>query len=56
MSRVGTAFCQGSAPAGDDVAKFLAIFSQNHHPLLVSAAAALLVVVLATVMIKKGII
>ena len=49
-------YLQGSAPAGDDVTKFLDVFSQNHNPLIVSGAAALLLAVSITLMIRKGII
>lgn len=49
-------YLQGSAPAGDDVTKFLDVFSQNHNPLIVSGAAVLLLAVSITLMIRKGII
>ena len=39
------AYLDGSAPAADDVTKFLDIFSKEYSPLIVSAAAVLFIVI-----------
>ena len=49
-------YMNGNAPAGDDVTKFLAIFSENYSPLIVSVVALLIVISGVLLMVKKGII
>lgn len=49
-------YLNGTAPAGDDVTKFLNFFSWNYHPLTVSAAAAVLIGISVFLMIKKRVL
>jgi hypothetical protein len=45
----------GQAPAGDDVTKFLDVFTQYAHPLAVSAGAAVLIAIGVFTAVKKQI-
>lgn len=49
-------YLDGSAPAADDVAKFLDIFSKEYSPLIVSAVAVLFMVIGIFIMIRKKIL
>lgn len=49
-------YLQGKAPIGDDVTKFLEIWSRRHPPLFVSAAALILIAAALFISIKKGVI
>lgn len=49
------AYLEGSAPAADDVTKFLDIFSKEYSPLIVSVVAVLSIVIGIFIMIRKKI-
>lgn len=46
----------GNAPAGDDVTKFLRIFSTGYHPLWVTVGAIVLIMISVVLIIKKEIL
>lgn len=50
------AYITGNAPAGDDVTKFLDIFSSVHCPIWISMAALILIAISVILMVKKGIL
>ena len=49
-------YLDGSAPAADDMTKFLDIFSKEYSPLIVSAVAVLFIVIGIFIMIRKKIL